>query len=184
MASARRQARAPRDWWTPANETWRAQKHASGEVSRVPQRAHERRKAAVRALVMYPMNALVEDQMTRLRKALDSEAAHDWLEQNCNGNRIYLGRYNGGTPVPGHERLQDGSPNERKNSDLISELQKTDEAARVVAQHLRDSQDSERAKEAEYFFPKLNGAEMRCRWDMQDAPPDILSPTTACSVSC
>ena len=162
------------DWWTPANETWRAQKHASGEVSRVPQRAHERRKAAVRALVMYPMNALVEDQMTRLRKALDSEAAHDWLEQNCNGNRIYLGRYNGGTPVPGHERLQDGSPNERKNSDLISELQKTDEAARVVAQHLRDSQDSERAKEAEYFFPKLNGAEMRCRWDMQDAPPDIL----------
>jgi len=46
----------------------------------------------VRALLLYPMNALVEDQMTRLRKALDSVSAHNWLEQNCNGNRIYLGR--------------------------------------------------------------------------------------------
>ena len=25
-----------------------------------------------------------------------------------------------------------------------------------------------------FFFPRLDGAEMRCRWDMQDSPPDIL----------
>ena len=25
-----------------------------------------------------------------------------------------------------------------------------------------------------YFFPRLDGSEMRSRWDMQDAPPDIL----------
>jgi DEAD/DEAH box helicase domain-containing protein len=162
------------DWWAPANETWRAQRHARGEAPRVPQRAHETRKAAVRALIMYPMNALVEDQMTRLRKALDSQSAHDWLNRNCNRNRIYLGRYNGGTPVPGHERLQNSSPNERKNSDLLSELQKADEAARVVDQHIHDNQGNERVQDARYFFPRLNGAEMRCRWDMQDAPPDIL----------
>ena len=35
----------------------------------------ERRPSAVRALVLYPMNALVEDQMVRLRKALDSSEA-------------------------------------------------------------------------------------------------------------
>src|SRR5208337_2700616 len=36
------------------------------------QRTGEKRVAAVRALVLYPMNALVEDQLARLRKALDS----------------------------------------------------------------------------------------------------------------
>ncbi len=38
-------------------------------------RAGENRPAAVRALVLYPMNALVEDQLVRLRKALDSREA-------------------------------------------------------------------------------------------------------------
>jgi len=164
------------DWWTPANETWRADKHGRGESPRIGQRSNETRTAAVRALIMYPMNALVEDQMTRLRRALDSNEAHRWLDQNCNGNRIYLGTYNGRTPVPGHEILQDGSPNDRKIDELIAELQKTDEAARVVDQHIQERADNERAQDqdARYFFPRLDGAEMRCRWDMQDAPPDIL----------
>src|SRR5262249_898247 len=39
----------------------------------IPRRDSERRPAAVRCLVLYPMNALVEDQLSRLRKALDSE---------------------------------------------------------------------------------------------------------------
>lgn len=37
------------------------------------QRAGETRPSALRALVLYPMNALVEDQLARLRKALDSD---------------------------------------------------------------------------------------------------------------
>lgn len=37
------------------------------------QRPNEKRDAAVRALIIYPMNALVEDQMTRLRDALDND---------------------------------------------------------------------------------------------------------------
>jgi Lhr-like helicase len=168
--------RAPHqdDWWSPENETWRAQQHANGLPPRVSQRRNETRTAAVRALIMYPMNALVEDQMTRLRRALDSDAAHRWLDDNCSGNRIYLGRYNGSTPVPGHEFDEDGDPNERKNSDLITELQKADEAARVVAEHIRQNQNDPRAAESRYFFPRLRGSEMRCRWDMQDEPPDIL----------
>jgi DEAD/DEAH box helicase domain-containing protein len=162
------------NWWTPDNETWRAQRHANGESPRVAQRANETRTAAVRALIMYPMNALVEDQMTRLRKALDSDAAHAWLDKNCNGNRIYLGRYNGGTPVAGHEFNSDGAPNERKNAELIAELQKADEASRVVSLHIQQNQGDEKAREAKFFFPNLVGAEMRCRWDMQESPPDIL----------
>ena len=162
------------DWWTRDAETWRAQRHADDQSPRVSQRSNEQRTAAVRALIMYPMNALVEDQMTRLRKALDSQLAQNWLNTNCPGNRIYLGRYNGNTPVPGHELQEDGLPNERKISDLVKELQRADEAARVVAEYVAANPNDPRARDANFFFPRLVGAEMRSRWDMQNSPPDIL----------
>ena len=45
------------------------------------------------------MNALVEDQLVRLRMALDSPGAQEWLRKNRLGNRFYFGRYTGKTPV-------------------------------------------------------------------------------------
>lgn len=68
-----------------------------------PLREGERRDAAVRALVLYPMNALVEDQMVRLRKALDSREAREVMDREFDRNRIFFGRYTGKTPVTGHE---------------------------------------------------------------------------------
>ena len=61
------------------------------------QRHNEQRPAAIRALILYPMNALVEDQMTRLRMALDSQNARDALDDHLNNNRIFFGRYTGQT---------------------------------------------------------------------------------------
>ncbi|WHY03396.1 DEAD/DEAH box helicase [Neobacillus sp. DY30] len=66
-----------------------------------PMRSNETRLPAIRGLILYPLNALVEDQLVRLRKALDSKDAKTWLDQNRNGNRIHFGRYTGKTPVPG-----------------------------------------------------------------------------------
>lgn len=66
-----------------------------------PMRNNETRVSAIRGLILYPLNALVEDQLVRLRKALDSEEAKEWLDQNRGGNRIHFGRYTGKTPVPG-----------------------------------------------------------------------------------
>lgn len=74
----------------------------------------ESRKAAVRALVLYPMNALVEDQVSRLRKALDSPSVRAALDECLGRNRIRFGRYNGSTPIPGHPVKVDGSPNNNK----------------------------------------------------------------------
>lgn len=68
----------------------------------VPQRQGERRTAAVRALILYPMNALVEDQLVRMRKALDSREARAVMDEHFGGNRIFFGRYTGATPVTGH----------------------------------------------------------------------------------
>lgn len=59
------------------------------------QRSGETRPAAIRALILYPMNALVEDQMTRLRQALDSQEARICLDQHLAGNRVFFGRYTG-----------------------------------------------------------------------------------------
>lgn len=65
------------------------------------QRRHERRPAAMRALILYPMNALVEDQMTRLRRALDSDDTRLWMWNKGSRNNIYFGRYNSVSPIAG-----------------------------------------------------------------------------------
>lgn len=100
------------DWWK--SDAWRdacipetGKGRRIKRSLRIPQREHETRPSGMRALILYPMNALVEDQMSRLRRALDSDRARGWLDTNRHGNRIYLGRYNGATPIPGHERKGD-----------------------------------------------------------------------------
>lgn len=118
------------DWWS--NTDWHAQcKGAGGQVVRsyrVPQRAHETRPAAVRGLILYPMNALVEDQLTRLRRAFDSPEARAWLSKRRAGNQIYFGRYNGETPVAGYEYKQNGRPNREKIEELAERLTEIDQA--------------------------------------------------------
>src|ERR1043165_3550982 len=162
------------DWWR--DQAWIAScSQGSGRKKiarscRVPQRGHERRRAAVRALVLYPMNALVEDQLTRLHRALNSPAAHAFYRNRRNVNRIYFGRYNGETPVPGHEQTKSGSPNRPRIDALRDELDLMERASRAAAQHVADGGDPDSV----YFFPSVRGSEMRSRWDMQDAPPDIL----------
>jgi DEAD/DEAH box helicase domain-containing protein len=156
------------DWWH--NDSWMRECKNARESCRVSQRSHERRDAAVRALILYPMNALVEDQLTRLRRALDSDDVRSWLSSERNGNRLYFGRYNGNTPVPGHEVNQRGRPNEKKLDDLLKEMRKIDRSAQIAKEYGRETGEID----TEFFFPHLDGAEMRCRWDMQDAPPDIL----------
>lgn len=168
------------DWWR--NETWqdRCLNGTPKRSFRVPQRGHEKRPSAARALILYPMNALVEDQMTRLRKALDSGPARKWFQANARGNRIFLGRYNSSTPVPGHEyNAPDASgnrvPNKAKLNDLRKALLEAEDTANEAARYADDPENTDPGKgEVIAFFPRLDGAEMRCRWDMQDSPPDIL----------
>ena len=131
----------------------------SGKPKFSAQRKNEKgRDAAVRALVLYPMNALVDDQLKRLRLILDSSEARQWLDENRGGHRFYFGRYTGRTPIPGL-RSKSG-----KVRDLAQELDSADRRASAIGED-----DSRR-----YFMPRLDGAEMYSRWDMQESPPDIL----------
>ncbi|MCA9626940.1 MAG: DEAD/DEAH box helicase, partial [Myxococcales bacterium] len=144
--------------WTgssPAGERWWAIKDAQHQA----QRAREHgRLPGVRALILYPMNALVEDQLVRLRRALDSDAARQWLKTNRGGHRFYFGRYTGATPVSGR----------RVRSTKTTQLKR----ALVDAEERFDAWRHD--EEKRYFLQSLDGAEMRCRWDMQAHAPDLL----------
>ena len=111
----------------------------------------------MRALIMYPLNALVEDQLARLRDGFDSAGARAWLDANRGRHRFYFGRYTRRTPVAGDR-------SRAKESDLRRELISLQTDAQAVAG----------TPDAARFFQDLTGAEMWSRWDMQDQPPDIL----------
>lgn len=157
FAQLLQEASAPATLWqqntqTDTHEWWKA----NGKF--VAQRNGETgRTAAVRALVLYPMNALVEDQLQRLRKALDSPEAREWFSSNLRSHRFYFGRYTSRTPVAGP--IDAG-----RQKRLRSELTLLDE--RIAA--------AGNDPEKRYFLSRLDGAEMRSRWDMQVHPPDIL----------
>jgi hypothetical protein len=55
---------------------------------------------AVRALLLYPMNALVNDQLGRLRTLFGDESVRDWFEVAA-GRPAKFGRYTGRTLYPG-----------------------------------------------------------------------------------
>ena len=163
------------DWWK--NEEWK--KSCGNEKNnglkksyRISQRKHEQRVPAVRALILYPMNALVEDQLSRLRKSLTSDEAENWFKNNRNGNRFYFGRYTGMTPIPGDEY--------KKNKKRSVDKDKVEELLRIlkdidkVRESLNELPYGKQQEELQYFFSTLDRAEMRSRWDMQDNPPDIL----------
>lgn len=155
--------RESRGWSSPSSRptNWNWWKHklpgSTQRQPRIAQRGHETRQAALRALILYPMNALVEDQLLRLREALDSSAGRQWLDRSRYGNRFYFGRYTGRTPVPGAR--DDKTALQR----LRNDLQVMDRDAHLAAGTV-----------AKKFFARPDGAEMWSRWDMQEYPPDIL----------
>lgn len=145
----------PARWW-------------SGGRTFAAQRAHETgRQAAIRALVLYPMNALVEDQLVRLRRSLDGPEVRAWLGTNRPGHRFFFGRYTGQTPVSGDARSA------ARRDELAAFLSETERRHRRAVQ-LDESDPLPGQQRRRYFVQALDGAEMRSRWDMQQAPPDIL----------
>ncbi|MCR9216923.1 MAG: DEAD/DEAH box helicase [bacterium] len=142
-----------------------------------PRRQREGRPQAVRAIILYPMNALVEDQMTRLRAALDSERARDIMDRELRGNRIYFGRYNGETPVAGFENhpRDEGYSRRggaRKRAELKERMTLYRDEQRTVREYETAYLDG--LEQYRFAFPSTDGNEIVARWDMHRAPPDIL----------
>ena len=127
------------------------------------------RTRAMRSMILYPLNALAEDQMIRLRKALNSRrdnrrGALDWLDEHRGGHRFYFGRYTGSTPVSGDREKTKTRLREEKKA-LLEDWNAAKEAART------SNDDS-----LLYHVPCMeeDSSEMWDRLSMQDAAPDIL----------
>jgi ATP-dependent helicase YprA (DUF1998 family) len=121
-------------------------------------RRHERRPAAMRALVLYPMNALVNDQLSRLRRILARGASPEWQKERLQGNVIHFGMYTGMSQPTGNWAYK--QPRDR----LAAYLEKLRQDWEKLRADLRDTGT----------WPRPDSTEMLCRWDIQAAPPDIL----------
>lgn len=147
----------------PTNHHW-----WNGNGNRVSQWSHTPRPKALRALILYPLNALVEDQLRRLRKALEAQPVHEWLNQARGRNRITFGRYTSQTPVSG-----DRTPDSIRR--LRNELRELEQQRLQVETAIQNNPSlAKDMPDLPYYFPQLNGGEMWSRWDMQENPPDIL----------
>lgn len=124
---------------------------------------------AIRSLILYPLNALAEDQMVRLRKALNSKTekygARNWLDDNRNGQRFYFGRYTGKTPK--------GGGHDRKTRE---ELIKQWESLNNQIANENDHSELTKLRDLQYSISCMDSdsAELWNRSDMQKTPPDIL----------
>jgi Lhr-like helicase len=145
-----------------------------------PHREHEHpeRPKALRAMVLYPMNALVEDQLTRLRKSLDSPEAQAVMDARFAGNRIFFGRYTSATPVAGHLRHPRRADQPREGDKAAKRVARVAKAMAGYAkdQELARAHDDAHPKDdpTRYLFPAPDGGELVARWDMQQTPPDLL----------
>lgn len=132
-------------WWDQTSPTWN------------PIRAGEDRPPAVRSLILYPTNALVEDQMTRLRRAVRKLREDDLLHP------IWFGRYTGNTVGTGQKTKQNVA-------EVAQELRTyAQEYDLLVAAHREGRSDVDLSQ-----FPDPRSGEMLTRWDMIAHAPDIL----------
>lgn len=121
-------------------------------------RRHEPRPAAMRGIILYPMNALVNDQLSRLRRILARGASPEWQKQHWHGNVIHFGMYTGLSLPTGHWSQKS------KRDNFTAYLQKIAADWEKLRDDLRDTGN----------WPRPESPEMLCRWDMQVAPPDVL----------
>lgn len=152
-------------WGEPATRDARALWWNFRRQRRIPQRAHDTgRPKALRGLFLYPLNALIEDQLGRIRRACDSPGGRSWLVDKRKGNRFWFGRYTSATPVPG---LRTKASKRQELKRRLKEMESDWGRAQLSA--VRSGDD-----EILSYFQDPQGSEMWSRWDMHDHPPDIL----------
>lgn len=130
-------------WWVDARPAWRPTRN-------------DQRSAAVRSMVLYPTNALVEDQLTRLRRAAERLEA-------LGGPKAWIGRYTSATP--GGTSV----PRAGTTSQAVTEV------AAALAQLEREHDELVKANPAlrDHLQDPRSG-ELLTRWDMIATPPDVL----------
>jgi DEAD/DEAH box helicase domain-containing protein len=139
------------------------------------QRENSVRNSSIKAIILYPMNALVDDQMTRLRKALDSEKAEDFYKNQCNNHRVYFGQYNGATPISSDINEGTNTKKQKKHNELREKVNEIQLYWNKIQNIIDNGNLSvEQVEDLIYTAQKVGGSELLTRFDMQKTPPDIF----------
>ena len=140
-------------WW---KKSWSSEKSWSGV-----RRREGEIKPGIRAMILYPTNALVEDQISRLRKAAI-------LSKETNGDKpsFYFGRYTGSTPGG------TDTPPDILNNDWQKKVEK--EAKNILDISKESASMRQEDIDLRMQFSDPFCGEMLSRWDMIESPPDIF----------
>ena len=139
----------------------------------------------IRTIIMYPMNALVSDQVSRLRRLI-GDAEHHFIQifrSVCGetARRPQFGMYTGRTPYPGSEpsKSEDGSLARTlhrmtvpQNETAEKFYQKLKSEGKIPAKE-NMSAFLERLRKSQHI-PDKEDAELITRFEMQKFCPDIL----------
>lgn len=132
-------------WWRQLGAKWE------------PLRKNDTRAPGIRTMILYPTNALVEDQVIRLRRAVRLINEHNPQRP------IWFGRYTGVTLGGG---VAPKSRTDRFERDK-SEINTLDKEFLEFSETFKDKDGLDQ-------FTNPSGAEMIARWDMAAHAPDIL----------
>jgi len=132
-------------WWKTPGGKWQ------------PLRKNESRAPGIRTLILYPTNALVEDQIIRLRRAVRL------INELTNRRPIWFGRYTGVTLGGGEIPKTITERFERDKTEINAQDREFEEFSSIFED--KDTLDQ---------FTNPSGAEMVARWDMSSHAPDIL----------
>lgn len=133
-------------------------------------------KEGIRALVLYPMNALVSDQLGRMRKIIGKEddSYYKLIVKNGANRRARFGMYTGRTPYAGENNID-------RNKDLAKVLCKgyidtsaKEELKKIGRIPTKDLEKFVQNLKNGYQITDENDTELYTRYEMQTTCPDIL----------
>ena len=124
----------------------------------------------IRALLLYPMNALVGDQMARLRRLLGSAVVADELRR-ADGYRATFGMYTSRTPYP-------GPATPARNKERVTEWIRLFFDQYSEQKELLEREGKWPKKDLKSFQTSLlthpDDCELLTRHEMHERPPDLL----------
>ena len=139
----------------------------------------------VRVLIMYPMNALVSDQIGRLRRLI-GDPNHKFVQifretAGNNARRPQFGMYTGRTPYPGNTTF---SGTDKELAKTLSRMTKpdTEDQEKFYQTLLKEGRIPAKEDMASFIddlresrhIPNSEDAELITRFEMQGCCPDIL----------
>ncbi len=168
----------------------------ANEAATKPAQFSER---AVRSIILYPMNALVNDQLGRLRRLLGAPTVRHWFTEQS-GRPAKFARYTGRSLYPG-QRTEERNKRRLKSLNFYRDLERGAQTDKAIEAQIRELRSLGRWPAKPSHDDRENGmtawlgsgkrwlgadqkfkraierpedAELLLRHEVQDQPPDLL----------